>query len=183
MDSYCDLRIRATPDVSTNFILSRVYSNLHLALVDRGQREIGVSFPNHEKTLGDVIRLHGKASSLALILEGKELLSFQSYLSVSQIMAIPKNVSHRVVKRVQPKTSAERLRRRSVRKGWLTPEEAQLRIPDIQTPPKLPFVHLRSHTTGQEFRLFIFHGELQPNEVIGEFTCYGLSCQTTIPWF
>jgi len=183
MDSYCDLRIRATPDLSTNFILSRVYSNLHLALVDRGQREIGVSFPNHEKTLGDVIRLHGTASSLALILEGRELSSFQSYLSISQIMAVPKDVSHRVVKRVQPKTNAERLRRRSIRKGWLTPEEAQVRIPDIQDLPKLPFVHLRSCTTGQEFRLFISHGELQSKAVSGEFSCYGLSGETTIPWF
>jgi len=99
-------------------------------------------------------------------------------------MMIPKEVKHRFVKRVQAKSSAERLRRRSVAKGWLTEEEAAIRIThDQEKRLNKPFLQLKSQSTGQPFRLFIEHGTLVEQPVAGKFSAYGISSSATIPWW
>jgi CRISPR-associated endonuclease Csy4 len=47
----------------------------------------------------------------------------------------------------------------------------------------LPFILLRSQSTGQIFRLFIRHGPPQPESQPGNFNRYGLSNGPTVPWF
>lgn len=47
----------------------------------------------------------------------------------------------------------------------------------------LPWLNLRSLSTGQSFRLFIRHGELLSAPVVGMFSTYGLSATATVPWF
>ena len=94
-------------------------------------------------------------------------------------------VNHwRCVSRVQVKSSAQRLMRRSVKKGWLTEEEAQQRMLTMaEARTDLPWLNLRSLSTGQSFRLFIRHGDLLSAPVTGVFSTYGLSATATIPWF
>ncbi|EPO8055394.1 type I-F CRISPR-associated endoribonuclease Cas6/Csy4 [Pseudomonas aeruginosa] len=80
--------------------------------------------------------------------------------------------------------SQERLRRRLMRRHDLSEEEARKRIPDtVARALDLPFVTLRSQSTGQHFRLFIRHGPLQATAEEGGFTCYGLSKGGFVPWF
>lgn len=45
----------------------------------------------------------------------------------------------------------------------------------------LPWLNLRSLSTGQSFRLFIRHGELLSAPVVGMFSTYGLSATATVP--
>jgi len=74
--------------------------------------------------------------------------------------------------------------RRSVKKGWINEEEAQQRIRTMEEArTDLPWLNLRSLSTGQSFRLFIRHGELLSAPVVGMFSTYGLSATATVPWF
>jgi CRISPR-associated endonuclease Csy4 len=69
-------------------------------------------------------------------------------------------------------------------KGWLTEEEAQQRLLTMQEArTDLPWLNLRSLSTGQSFKLFIRHGDLLSTPVSGMFTTYGLSATATVPWF
>ena len=91
---------------------------------------------------------------------------------------------HRVVKRVQVKSSAERLRRRSVNKGWLSEAAAIERIPlSKEKQSKFPFLELKSNSNEQTFRLFIWQMPLQSSAVAGRFSDYGLSEHATTPYF
>lgn len=97
---------------------------------------------------------------------------------------MPEVKGWRCVSRIQVKSSPSRLLRRSVRKGWLTEEEAQQRLLTIQQEQTdLPWINLRSLSNGQSFRLFIRHGDILAFPVGGEFSNYGLSSTATVPWF
>lgn len=74
--------------------------------------------------------------------------------------------------------------RRSVKKGWLTQDEADARLLSLrQQSTTLPWLNMKSLSNGQLFPLFICHGELLTQPVSGTFSSYGLSQIATIPWF
>ena len=184
MDSYQDIRVLADPEFSKNTLMAALFAKLHRALGTRGKGDIGVSFPEFSVTPGSVIRLHGSRSSLAELEATRWRAGLGDYCEASSIAPIPNAVEWRYVKRVQVKSSPQRLLRRSVRKGWLTEEQAVQRGSGIKANlSDLPFLSLKSLSSGQHFRLFILHGELQPERVNGTFSSYGLSDKTTIPWF
>jgi CRISPR-associated endonuclease Csy4 len=100
------------------------------------------------------------------------------------VTVVPESVQYRSVSRLQVKSNAERLRRRLMQRHSLTAEEARQRIPDtVERSLNLPFISLRSQSTGQSFRLFIQHGPLRQTAEAGDFNAYGLSSGATIPWF
>ena len=85
---------------------------------------------------------------------------------------------------MQAHSNPDRLRRRQMRRHGYDEAEAQRRIPDTAARQlDLPFVQLHSAGTEQAFRLFIQHDPLQPTPRHGTFSAYGLSPETTIPWF
>lgn len=178
---YVDLKISSASLINENTLMGEVFFRLHKALVEVGHGEIGVSFPAAKITLGNQLRLHGNQTSLTRLLSRNWLQKLEEYVSLSSLKEIPKNIDYYTVKRVQCKSSAERIRRRFVRKGWLTEKEAQEKAIKEQK-IDLPFIKVKSQSTGQEFRIFI---EQKRNEkpVIGKFSGYGLSSTTTIPWF
>ena len=91
---------------------------------------------------------------------------------------------YRTVQRVQVKSSRERLLRRSVKKGWITEEEARIKLADVtEKRSQLPFIRVNSLSSGQTFLLFIHQGPLTNSPVAGVFSAYGLSAEATIPWF
>ena len=187
MDSYVDLIIRPDPDITTPTLLGNLYGRVHLALVNQGCGEVGVSFPNHENGigLGNVLRCHSTQSRLSSILDSLQLGGLKAHLDIQGPMPVPPQVSqHRVVKRVQVKSNPERLRRRLVKRQGISPEEALKRIPDTAKQSlKLPYVNLISASTGQHFPLFVEHAECQSIPQPGEFNAYGFSSNATIPWF
>ncbi len=184
MDHYIDIKVLPDPEFFETALLNALFAKLHRALVLVGEGEIGVSFPHVGKTLGDQIRLHGTKPALERLMADSWLKGLRDYTEASPITTIPKEVKHRFVKRVQAKSSAERLRRRSVAKGWLTEEEAAIRIThDQEKRLNKPFLQLKSQSTGQPFRLFIEHGTLVEQPVAGKFSAYGISSSATIPWW
>jgi CRISPR-associated endonuclease Csy4 len=187
MDHYVDIDVRPDPEFPAYQLMSALYAKLHRALVARQGAGIGVSFPGFDPQgthLGTRLRLHGSLAALAELLEGDWLTGMRDHVALAPPRPVPPDARHRFVKRVQVKSSPERLRRRLMRRSSLDEREARERIPDeLVQLTRLPFVQLRSTSTGQSFRLFIEHGPMQPGAAAGGFNAYGLSQGATIPWF
>ena len=165
-------------------------SKLHRALVQLQTNTIGVSFPRHvvvpvsQRTLGSVLRLHSSESALSELMSLNWLKGMRDHVTVSDLAPVPSGALHRLVKRRQFKTNVDRLRRRRMKRKGETVEQAVCAIPDtVERTPKLPFVQLRSTSTGQAFCVFIEHGDVQANNISGSFSTYGLSQGGSTPWF
>lgn len=184
MDHYQDIRVLPDPEFSEPMLMAALFAKLHRALAAHGQGNIGVSFPGMQRTPGAVLRLHGSHKTLAELQESGWLKGLRDYTGIGPLQAVPTGAQHRTVSRVQVKSSAERLRRRSVSKGWLTDAQAREKIPMAnEQRSSLPFITLKSLSTGQSFRLFLKQGELQAVPIEGSFSFYGLSAFATVPWF
>ncbi|GHU28907.1 type I-F CRISPR-associated endoribonuclease Cas6/Csy4 [Betaproteobacteria bacterium] len=187
MDHYLDIRIRPDPEFSVPQLMSALFAKLHLTLVDLQSTDIGISFPevNDKKpSLGQRLRLHAHAGRLRMVVSHPHLESLRDHLEIAGPTPVPAQTQYRTVSRVQSDSNPERLRRRLIRRQNLSEAEARARIPDSAAKTlALPYLQLRSQSTGQHFRLFIQHGELQTSPVDGVFNSYGLSQQATIPWF
>ena len=187
MDYYVDIDVRPDPEFPAHQLMSALYAKLHRALAAQASAGIGVSFPgvnSNVSHLGTRLRLHGSLMDLSTLLSVDWLAGMRDHVALMPPTSTPPTVQHRRVSRVQVKSNPERLRRRLMRRHTLDEHEARQCIPDNAVHlSKLPFVQLRSTSTGQSFRLFIEHGPLQPSMLSGTFNAYGLSQQATVPWF
>ena len=202
MDHYVDVRLQPDAEFAAPMLMAALFTKLHKALVTGAHQDIGVSFPQVQETadtaaakpsrtgayppyqLGLVLRLHGSAAVLAALMASDWLRGMRDHVLCGPVQAVPAEHGYRTVNRVQAKSNPDRLRRRQMRRHGLTAEQAQQRIPDSAAEMlTLPFLTLRSQSTGQTFRLFIRHGHLQATPVHGTFSAYGLSTQATVPWF
>lgn len=184
---YIDITVRPDPESSASQLLGALYDRLHLTLVQHRLDGIGVSFPGYTvspRTLGTTLRLHGSNHALQQVTQAEWLKGVRDHVRMTEIAGVPADASHRTVQRKQFKTSAERLRRRRMRRKGETEEQATKAIPSsMEHRPNLPYVYLRSHSTGQPFCLFITLGPLAADATPGSFNSYGLGGTTTIPWF
>lgn len=184
---YVDIALREDPQIAASHLLGALYDRLHLALVQRQLDDIGISFPGYAlkpRTLGTTLRLHGSEAGLETLQATDWLRGMRDHVRVASIAAAPAGAQHRTVQRRQFKTSAERLRRRRMRRKGETAEQAAVAIPpSMERRPDLPYVHLHSQSTHQPFCLFIALGTSQPRATDGAFNAYGLSSTATVPWF
>lgn len=187
MDHYLDIRLLPDPEFPAPLLMSALFAKLHRALVDYGERNIGVSFPEvvqSKQTLGQRLRLHGTSSSLDRLMAANWMQGMRDHVTVTPMQPIPAGVQHRVVRRVQAKSNPERLRRRLMVRKSIDAESARAAIPDDAARTlELPYVELASRSTEQRFRLFIEHLEPVPTPREGTYGSYGLSTSATIPWF
>lgn len=184
---YVDIRLLPDPEFSRAHLLGALYAKLHRALVALESDEIGVGFPGYSmqpRTLGQVMRLHGGKGSLNALLSTDWLRGMRDHVEMGDVSAAPQGVQHRRLLRRQFKTSADRMRHRRMRRKGETYEQAMQAIPNsVEQQPDLPYVQLRSASTGQRFCLFLALGEPEPQAVAGPFNTYGLSGTATLPWF
>ena len=187
MDHHVDIQVRPDPEFPAHQLMSALYTKLHRALVAQACTGIGVSFPGVDAQaphLGTCLRLHGDLAALSALLESDWLTGMRDHVALTPPTQVPDIAQYRALKRVQVKSSPERLRRRLMRRHNIDEQEARQRIPDESARfARLPFLQLRSTSTGQTFRLFIDHGPIQSSAVTGGFNAYGLSQGGTIPWF
>lgn len=184
MDHFLDLEILPDPEFSQSLLLNTLFAKLHRALVDRSHNDIGISFPNAQKQLGNVLRLHGSRAGLTQFLDGGWQHSMRDHVAVSEVGLVPANCKYQKIRRVQVKSNVGRLLRRSVAKGWITEQEAIERLNRSQPQQtKLPYLEVKSHSTRQAFKLFIKLGEPMDTAIAGEFNTYGLSRTATLPIF
>ena len=187
MNHYVDIDVRPDPEFTACQLMSALFAKVHRALVAQGETHVGVSFPGFElapPNLGTRLRLHGDMGALSNFLASDWLMGMRDHVLLALPALVPVNADHRVVKRVQVKSSPDRLRRRLMRRHNLSEQEACQRIPDEAARfTGLPFLQIRSASTSQAFRLFIELGPLQREAVPGGFNAYGLSQGGTVPWF
>lgn len=202
MNHYVDIRLQPDADFAPAMLMAALFTKLHKALVVGAHQNIGASFPQVQEAantaaakpsrtgahppyrLGLVMRLHGSAAALTALMASDWLRGMRDHVLCGPVQAVPTQHGYRTVNRVQAKSNPERLRRRQMRRHGFTAEQAHARIPDSATEMlDLPFLTVRSQSTGQTFRLFIRQGPIQPEPVQGTFGAYGLSPVTTIPWF
>lgn len=187
MDHYTDIHLRSHPEWPAHHLMAALYAKLHRVLVRLQTSVIGVSFPGYATsppTLGTTLRLLGPASELARLMEQNWLTGMRDHTKLTPVAAVPADAAHRSLRRVQAKSSPERLRRRHMRRHDLSAEQARERVPDTAAELlQLPFVALTSSSTGQSFPVFFRLGPVAPTSQAGSFNAYGLSNSATIPWF
>ena len=184
MDHYVDIRVLPDPEFKETTLLNALFSKFHRELVRHKETAIGVSFPHANATLGPTLRLHGTQPTLSGFMSNKWLKGLGDYTERSPLQQVPDNCQYRRIRRVQVKSSAERLLRRSLTKGWITEAEVKSRLMDGDDKRcRLPFLQLTSKSTGQTFKLFVEQGK--PGELFqpGSFNSYGLSNTATLPTF
>lgn len=186
---FVDIDVRPDEDFPSSQLMGALYARLHQGLVAHGKGDIGVSFPAHTaRWLGNRLRLHGSADGLGQLMGQDWLKGMRDHLDLTPTSPVPAQVQYRQVKRVQTKSSTERLKRRLVKRLMgreaISAEDAAQRVPDSAAQlADLPSVFVRSSSTGQAFRLLVCHGPLTPESQAGGFSTYGLSLGASVPWF
>ncbi|KAE9530174.1 type I-F CRISPR-associated endoribonuclease Cas6/Csy4 [Testudinibacter aquarius] len=140
MQYYQDLTIIKSPDISPYFIWSKLYTQLHLALVElqhpNSVSEIGVSFPEYQyikennktiMTLGCKLRIFShKKEMLEQLNISHWLERLKDYVHILSIQNVPSNVTeHLVVKRLRQRTNNDKYTRDYAKKHNLSFEEAK----------------------------------------------------------
>ncbi len=185
---YINLTVLPDAETALPTLLGALYDRVHRTLVQQRIDNLGVSFPQYSATprnLGDTLRLHGSEATLRSIVASSWLGGMRDHVRPFDLASVPAGAQHRNVRRKQFKTNVERLRRRRMKRKGETAEQAALAIPNTAAQaPDLPYIQLRSLSTGQPFCMFIALGALQPVPELGLFNTYGLGEQgATVPWF
>lgn len=200
MNYYQEITLIEQAEISPYFIWSKLYQQLHLALAEVKNADdkvsIGVSFPQYsyeQKTekgkarigLGTKLRLFAQNEEELIQLNIKKWLErLIDYVHITSIRPVPeeKITGYAFFKRKQPKTNAERLARHRVKRGDIGFDEALSRYQNVVTTLDLPFIQLKSLTSGQPFKLFI-EKQLAEQSVSQVFSTYGLSSESSVPEF
>ena len=184
---YLDIHLRPDPEFPASQLLAALYAKLHRALVQLHSEDLAVSFPGYADKplgLGQTLRVLGPAERLRQLMALPWLNGMTDHVQVSATAAIPTDTAHRQLSRVQAKSNPERLRRRQMKRHGLTSDQARERIPDSAAESlKLPFLPVRSASTGQSFMFFLSLGPPCSVQATGGFNTYGLSTTATVPWF
>lgn len=188
MGHYIDIRVQPDPEFSAHQLLAALYAKLHRALASMALDSVGVVFPDYADAppnLGQTLRLVGSAEALDALMTTDWLRGVRDHVGVGAMAPVPATAERRRLRRVQAKSSPERLRRRQMRRHGWTEEEARTKLPDsIAEWLSLPFLSLASGSTGQRFRLFLRLDVAQPQEPMAKhFNAYGLAQEGAIPWF
>ena len=140
MRVYQEITIIKTPDISPYFIWSKLYTQLHLALVEQQKPnktvDIGVSFPEYHgfekngKTiivLGDKLRVFANSEQQLEQLNLQQWLArLTDYLHIKSIQSVPEKANqHLLVSRYQPVKNLSRTTRRLAKRERISFEEAQ----------------------------------------------------------
>ena len=191
MDHYVDIHLLPDPELPAHVLLGALYAKLHRALVmgDVNAGGIAISFPGYSVQagaihLGRCMRLLGSVPGLQALAGTGWLGGLRDQVSLTGMAPVPPAATHRSLRRVQAKSNPERLRRRLIKRHGIDEAQARKQIPESAAEMlTLPFLQLRSSSTGQNFRLYLRLGPAQVTTEGGTFNTYGLSATATVPWF
>ena len=195
MKYYQEITLIDQAEISSYFIWSKLYTQLHIALAEikdtNDKVNIGVSFPqyrfNQEKSigfLGTKLRVFAQNEADLKKLDLKKWLDrLTDYVHITSIREVPENIkSYAIYKRKQVKTNAERLARHRVKRGDIGFDEALARYSNVVTTTELPFIQMKSLTSDQMFKLFIEKRSIEQSKS-QVFSTYGLSSESSVPEF
>jgi len=195
MNYYVDIKLLTDTEISLGFLWKKLYAQIHLALVEvRDEKNlvsIGLAFPNYsgDRFLGDTLRLFAPTKEELERLDlNRWLIRLLDYLTVSDVKEVPSNVTEFVsFRRKQFKTNVERLARRQAKRKGISYEEALKNYEHFDEEEKkkknrLPYINVKSLSSDRELKIFIEKSKLK-EEHQGLFSTYGLSNESTVPWF
>ena len=202
MKYYQEITLIDQAEISSYFIWSKLYTQLHIALAEikdtNNKVNIGVSFPqylfekndkNSKVNLGKKLRLFAQNEADLKKLDLKKWLDrLTDYVHITSIREVPENIkSYAIYKRKQVKTNAERLARHRVKRGDIGFDEALARYSNVVTTTDLPYIQMLSLSTSDEqdkkrFKLFIEKRSIGQSES-QVFSTYGLSSESSVPEF
>ena len=202
MKYYQEITLIDQAEISSYFIWSKLYTQLHIVLAEvkdtNNKVNIGVSFPqylfekndkNLKVNLGKKLRIFAQNEADLKKLDFKKWLDrLTDYVHITSIREVPENIkSYAIYKRKQVKTNAERLARHRVKRGDIGFDEALARYSNVVTTTDLPYIQMLSLSTSDEqdkkrFKLFIEKRSIGQSES-QVFSTYGLSSESSVPEF
>lgn len=196
MNYYVDIKLIADVEITLGFIWKKLYAQIHLALVEvRNEKNLvsfGLSFPNYKESdfpLGNSLRIFAKnKEALEKLGLNRWLMRLDDYMVLGDIKEVPLNVKEYVsFSRKQFKMNKERLARRQAKRKNISYEEALKNYANFDEEKKkknnkLPYVNVKSLSSNKEMKIFIEKSETKEYKD-GLFSTYGLSKESTVPWF
>ena len=185
MDHYLDIALLPDPEFPAPILMNALFSKLHRVLAQLNSTDIGVSFPTiGAHHMGSTLRLHGGKTGLENLMKQAWLTGMRDHFEASEVRQVPSGAGHCRVQRVQAKSNAERLRRRYQKRhpGESPDAVAKLITDTAEQRLDLPYVRLKSQSTGQDFPLFV-RQQRADSEQTGAFNTYGFSQMATVPLF
>ena len=188
IESYIEIKL--LPDGSFPYyqLMSELFFKLHLAFAKVAPGKFGVSFPQYDKSamlLGNSIRIFSSTNNLITLSKFNWQGGLKDYLTVSEVISLPANFELACFKRVQI-NSIERERRRKMKRKGISYEETFEFIPkDAQQTINLPYINVKSLSTGYIARIYIQKIELISKSMGHDccFSSYGLSSNSFVPIF
>lgn len=207
MKYYQELTLIGQPEISFSFILTKVYTQIHLALVEmqdeNGLVPIGVSFPeylsdkkearllnksdgdNRKIGLGNKLRVFAETEDDLKQLDLLKWLShLMDYVHLTGIREVPikKVTGYVYFQRKHIKGSPQKLSKRHAKRHNISITESEKYYNGLQSTSDLPYLYLKSLSNDQSFRLFIL--KVKSNSFVNKsFRTYGLSTVSTVPEF
>ena len=193
MNYYVEVTLLPSVEIPLYFLWEKVYQQVHLALVEvkkeDGSVAIGLSFPEYDakrNNLGHKLRLFSQTSSeLEKLALSKWVSRLMDYVHITTIRDVPdKTQGYAFFKRVQAKSSRERLARRKAKRENISFAEANQRLNSYkEKSSKLPYIHIKSLSSGRRYRLMISCRETEKKESDFTFSTYGLGRDSVVPLF
>lgn len=193
MHHYIDITLLPHEEIGHYYLWSKLYQQMHLALVEFNCAQVGFSFPQYshnQPRLGRKLRVFAVNDDALVQLNLPKFLSrLMDYCHVSSIRSVPEHSQYVVFSRKQCETNPDRLARRRAKRKDETLEQARKHFIGFEEGfTSLPYIDLESLSTQQQgqknhrFKLFV-ERKLCHSSRQGEFNCYGLSKNATVPWF
>lgn len=188
---YQEITLIPDADLSSAFLWTKVFTQLHIALADsihtKKSMPFAAGFPEYdEKGLGIKLRIFsGNRENLETLQIGNWMARLSDYVHMTSIRKVPEGriKGYAVYSRVQPDASIARKARRYVKRHeGVTIEEAAALLKTKAPESHLPYIQIRSASTGERFSLFIRRQSLESPQP-GDFNAYGLSTAGTVPEF
>lgn len=181
MNFYFDIVLRPKKNIKPNQLLSKVYKSLHLELVKLKSDDIGVSFPEAQRGLGEIIRVHGQEEKLTLLLESGWIQEYQTSCYFSQVSEIPSDTKFRKYSRIQPVHSISKFKRLEKRGSQVAFKDYMADM--AKDVLNNPYITLKSESTGKIYKKFIKIGNIESGPISGQFDTFGLSHVGNVPVF
>ncbi|WP_319561093.1 type I-F CRISPR-associated endoribonuclease Cas6/Csy4 [Marispirochaeta sp.] len=183
MDYYIEITLLPDPEFPVTLLMNSLYSKLHKALYDLNSTSIGISFPNYNRTLGNVLRLHGTMHDLENLITRKWIGAMTGYCKISEVNSIPEKVQYRSIYRKQATMSHAKVRR-LIKRGSISEKDIGNYTKKMSNRTlNHPYIELVSASNGNKHRRYIEFGPFTDKPISGSFDMFGLSKKATIPWF
>lgn len=197
MNYYIELTLLSNTDIPQPLLWSKVFTQLHLALVEKQdvnqQVPIGVNFVDYRvetvkgkrfSLLGDKLRIFAEeAATLQGLNLDHSLERLIDYVHIKSIKPTPTETGFVTVSRCRSKPPSDKKNAAYALRRGLSPEAALAHFwnhTPLSTTLPLPFIKLKSLSSGHDFSLTIQQKEaFQAHQ--GRFSTYGLSRTSTVP--